>query len=393
MKKTALMAIILILFAFASLEAQTTDANQEYIKAMTAPDNAQKVKLLKEYIKKYSGKGTQYENFAYANICLLSTTADEITEYGEKALTMGGLDDLTQCNILLRISAIYSQRSQNLIKAKNYSLQVVQIAKTNKNEEASATAPAQWDKFIGAGYFTHGQALEKARDTKGALDSYINSYKILKDPQIANSLKKIGKSLYDFKFYRDAERAFQICATALKDYVSIYLYAKTLHRNKKKEEALKFYKQAYTKQKTGDVSYNIGIILASKAEKNPSVSPEAIRYLLDASFLSPPNSKKAMQLAEHIFFNFNKDLRYNETVKEIQKRYKELEELTNNFNKKFGDKEEDDLSAREKRLMEILRKDIESEQEAIKKLEAEQKKALDKFKKLIEEAKQRLGIK
>ena len=206
-------------------------------------------------------------------------------------------------------------------------MQVVRIAKTNKSQESSPTTPAQWDKLMGAGYFTNGQALENAKDYKGALDSYTNSFKLLKAPQIVNRLKKIGKSLYDFKFYRDAERAFQICASSLKDHASVYWYAKTLHRNRKRGEALKYYKQAYGKQKSGDAAYNIGIILASNAEKNPSVSPEAIQYLLDASFLSASKSKKSMELAEHIFFNFNKDLKFNETVKEIQRRYKELEEV------------------------------------------------------------------
>jgi len=245
---------------------------------------------------------------------------------------------------------------------------------------------------MGIAYFTHGTALDKGRDPRGALESYINSYNILKDPQIATALKKIGKTLYDAKFYKDAEKAFRITATAIKDYPSILLYAKTLHRNGKKDDALRYYKQAYAQQKTGDVAFNIGIILAGKSEREPSVSPEAIKYLLDASFLSPPNSQKAMQLAESLFFTFNKDLKYNETVKEIQKKNKELEDLTQDYHKRFGEKEDEELSDTDKRMMRIMEQDIEAVQKDVEALLLKQKAALDKFNKLIDEAKRRLGV-
>ncbi len=244
---------------------------------------------------------------------------------------------------------------------------------------------------MGIGYYTNGLALEKGRDPRGALESYLNSYKILKDPQIAKDLKRVGKNLYDFKFYKDAEKAFQVAATALRDYPSVYLYAKTLHRNGKKNDALRYYKQAYAQQKTGDVAYNIGIILAAQTEKDSSLSPDAIKYLLEASFLSPPNSKKAMQLAESIYFTYNKDLKYNETVREIQKKSKELEELTTDYNKRFGNKDDDELSDTDKRMMRILEQDIEAVQKDIEELLTKQKAALDKFNKLIEDTKRRLG--
>jgi tetratricopeptide (TPR) repeat protein len=394
MKKTALTSLIMILFISASLSAQIA-ANDEYIKAMTTPNAAQRVKLLKEYLAKYAGKGTQYENFVYATLCVTNyagKTAREIIEYGEKALALGGLDDLTKCNILLTVSAVYSERGQNLEKAKNYASQVVQIAKASKNNNSSDATPEQWNKFIGAGYFTHGQALEKSKYLKEAVDSYINSYNILKNAQIANSLKKLGKSLYDIRFYRDAEKAFKIPVSVLKDFASYAFYAKSLYRNNKKEEALKYFKLAYEKQKSGEMAFYVGIILADKVKSNPSVSEEAIRYLLDASFLSAANSKKAMELAESIFFTSAKNSKYNENVKDLQRRTKRLEDLTNKFNKKFGEKDEEDLSDAEKREMDDMLKEIEFDEMDIQEIEAEQKVFLEKFNKLIEETKQRLGI-
>lgn len=395
MKKTVLTTLVILLFISVSLSAQNTTADEEYIKAVTTQNIDQKVKLLKEYLTKYGGKGTKYENHVYANLCLLryrGKKAKETINYGEKALAMGELDDYTKSQIYLQLSGLYSQLGQNLEKAKNYALQTIQIAKANKNKESATMSPAEWNKFIGAGHLAHGQALEKAKDLKGAVDSYINSYKILKNIQIAKSLQRIGKSLYDFKFYNEAEKAFKIANEALKDFGSCAFYAKTLYRNGKKEEALKYFKQAYAKQKSGEIAYNIGIILAGKGKKNPSQSQEAIKHLLDASFLSPLHSKKAMDLAERLFFSGNKELRYNEKVKELSKKTKKLEELTKTFNKKFEDKAEEDLSDNEKKEMEKFLANIDAEEKAIQKLKAEQEAVLEKFNKLIEETKKRLGI-
>ncbi len=394
-KLASLMAILFFVATFASLYAQNNPADQEYIKAITTPDVSQKVKLLKSYIAKYGGKGTKYENFVYANLCLIpykGKTVKETINYGEKALSLGGLDDLTKCQVYIQLSGIYSKLGQNLDKAKNYALQVIQTGKASKSKESPTATPAQWNKFIGAGYFAHGQALEKAKDLKGAVNDYINSYNILKDKQIAQTLKKIGKSLYDFKFYNEAEKAFKVSAAALKDFGSYTFYAKSLYKNRKKDQALRYFKLAYSQHKSGELAYNIGIILAGKAKKDPSLSSEAIKYLLEASFLSPKNSKNAMKLAETIFFTLNKDLQYNEKVQQLSERNKKLEALTAEFNKKFQDKAEEDLTEAEKKEMNTLLANIKTEEKAIQKLEAETKAALDKFNKLIEETKKRLGI-
>jgi len=158
-------------------------------------------------------------------------------------------------------------------------------------------------------------------------------------------------------------------------------------------EALKYYKQAYAKEKSGELAYNIGIILAAQTKTKPLLSQEAIDYLLQAAFLSKTYSEKAMKLAESLFFTQNPTLQYNETVKELATRAKNLENLTNTFNSKFGNKEEEELSEEEKMEMEKLLKQIEAEQQAIKDLEAKQQAALDKFNQLIAQTKQKLGIK
>lgn len=396
MKKRFLTALTIIFLFSISLYAQTNNANQDYINAVKSSSPAEQARLLKAYLAKYEDKGTQYENYVQAYLCTRNypgKTARETIQYGEKALALGGLDDPLKFKVLLNVSNFYSQMGQNLEKAKSYASQAIKIAKANMNKNPSAQASAQWRKLEGACYFALGQAQDKSKDLKNAVSSYIQSYKILKNPQILTSLKKVGTSLYRSGSYKEAEKVYEFMIPTLKDFSSIYLYARILHRNKKKEEALKYYKQAYVKKKSGEIAFNIGIILADKAKTDPTFSKEALRFLLDASFLSPPNSKKAMELSEYLFFTSNKDLRFNENVKEIQKKSKNLEKLTNTFNKKFGEKDEEDLSEAEIKEMKKILAQIEEGQNALEKLEDAQKVAVDKFTRLIEETKRRLGIK
>jgi hypothetical protein len=99
-----------------------------------------------------------------------------------------------------------------------------------------------------------------------------------------------------------------------------------------------------------------------------------------------------MGLAESIFFTSDRNTKYNQNVKALQKKSKKLENLTKTFNKKFGEKDEEDLSDAEIKEMDDMLDEIEAEEKAIQKLKAEQKIVLENFNKLIEETKQRLGI-
>jgi len=390
---------LLAIFSFlaAPLFAQNA-CDDAYIRAMTEKNPAQQAQLLKDFLSKCAGTGSQYENFANANLSLLNypgKTPAEAISYGEKAVSLGGLDDLTKCQIMLQLSALYSQSGQNLEKAKSYGLQVTEVAKAAKSKETegSTTSADQWNKMIGAGYFTMGQAQEKAKDYRGAVDSYANSYALLKNPQIMASIKKLGKTLYDAKAYADAEKAFHTAYTVTKDNDIAVVYAQSLYRNNKDAEALALFKEIYGRQKSGEVAYNIGIILAKEAKTNPAATTEAIRYLLEASYTYAPKSQEAMKLAETLFFLNNKELRYNETVSEILAKGKKIEELTNAYNTKFGNKDEEDLSDGEKNEMKIILANIETEKKTLEKLQSEQNVAIAKFNKLLDDTKLRLGIK
>jgi tetratricopeptide (TPR) repeat protein len=390
MRKAAMASLTLFVFLSALLPAQNS-GSETYVKAMTSTSPGERAQLLKEYVS--NNPGAQYENFACAELCTMQypgKTASETIKYGEKALELGGLDALKKCQVLVMVANSYVSQGQNLPKASDYAGQIIQTAKANRNSDLAPAAT--WDQMVGAGAYLKGQALEKAKNYRGAVDAYIEAYDILKNAQIIQNLKKLGKALYDGKAYKDAEKALKIAATNGKDFASIYLYANALNKNGKIEDALSQYKQAYMKQKSGAIAFNIGIILAKKAERDASFTDEALKYLLDASFLSEANSKKAMQMAESLYFLSKKELKYNENVQELQERSQKLENLTNTFNDKFGEKEEEDLSEGEKSEMESMLKQIEAEQEAIKRLEAETKAALEGFQQLIERTKQRLGI-
>jgi tetratricopeptide (TPR) repeat protein len=390
MRKTAIATLTLLVFLCSLLPAQNAN-NETYIKAMTSTDPGERARLLKEYVA--NNPGAQYENFACAELCTMQypgKTAADMIRYGERALELGNLDAFKKCQVLIHVANAYVSQGQNLSKVNNYASQIIQTAKANKNNDLAPAAT--WNQFAGAGSFLQGQALEKTKNYKGAVDAYIEAYNILKNPQIIQNLKKLGKALYDGKAYRDAEKALKIAADNSKDFASIYLYANALNKNGKTEEALSNYKMAYMKQKSGAIAFNIGIILAKKAERDASFTDEALKYLLDASFLSQANSKKAMQMAESPYFLQKKELQYNEKVQQLQQRSKKLEDLTNTFNNKFGDKEEEDLTESEKNEMESMLKQIEAEQEAVKELEADTQAALRGFQQLIDRAKQRLGI-
>jgi hypothetical protein len=383
MKRTALTAIPLVLLLVFPVFSQENSCDQAYIKAMTTSDAGQRTKLLKDYLAQCGGKGSQYENFAYANLCVTpysGKTAAETIEYGEKAITLGGLDELMKFQVLVTVAAVYGQQGTNLAKAKTYAQQAIQLGKSQNNNQ-----------LVGAGYYVQGQVQHKSNDLKGASSSYISAYNILKNKQIANDLKKVAKDLYDAKAYAEAAKAWKVCVGVTNDYACVVYLANSLNRSGQKDEALTYYKQAYTKQKKGDVAYNIGVILASKSNSNNNGSSEAIKYLLDASFLSQANSKKAMDLAQRLFFNHEVP-GYNDKIKDLADKSANLATLTKNFNDKFGEKDEEELSDVEKAEMEKILKQIEAEQNAIEKIQAEQQQALEKFNALVEQTKERLGI-
>jgi len=390
MKRRVFSLLALILIAASFLPAQNP-ADEAYIKAMQAGDPSQRAQLLRDYIVKFAGKGSQYDNFAYANLCLIpfpGKQPKETIDSGEKAISLGGLDDVTKYQILITLSGVYSSQGQSLDKAKTYANQSIDIAKANKEKEPGN---ATWNKFVGAGYFALGQALEKSKDMGGASEAYISSYAILKDSKIMAQIKKLAKTLYDAKQFAEAEKVFRTLYNQSKDPESALILGQTLYKNGKTEEAMALFKEAYAKKKTGGLAYNIGIILAKKAQSNPAVSQEAIDYLLEASFLDPTQSQQALGMAQNLFFNSSSDSKYNEVIKQIQEKNKKIEDLTKAFNTKFEGRNEEDLTDAEKAEMKKILADIDAQKIEIQKLQSSSSEMTAKWTKRMEDIKKKLG--
>jgi tetratricopeptide (TPR) repeat protein len=385
MKKLLMIAVLFAIVATGFLAAQN-EGDEAYIKAMTQKDPCQKVQGLKAYLQNYAGKGSQYENFAYVYLCLTpcqSKAASESIQYGEKALTMSGIDEASRIQILMTLSTLYTQSGQNLDKAKAHANQVIEIAKANKAKEPSET---QWDKMIGAGLFLQGQAAEKAKDTNAAADAYINSYAILKDAKIMAQIKKLAKTLYDAKEFAEAEKVFRTLYNQSKDPESALILGQTLYKNDKPDEALALFKEAYAKKKTGELAYNIGIILAKKSPQ------EAIDYLIVASFLYPDQSQNALGMAQNLFFTSSPDAKINDVIKKIEEKQKKIDELTKSFNTKFAERDEEDLSDNEKTEMKKILADIDVQKAEIAKLQASSSDMTSKWTKRMDEVKKKTGI-
>ncbi|MBC7363245.1 MAG: hypothetical protein H5U07_01725 [Candidatus Aminicenantes bacterium] len=392
MKKIFLLLLTLTFLAGALLAQNPAD--EAYIKAMTVKDNCEKVKLLKDFINKYAGKGSQYEQYAYAYLCLLpcpSKSQQESISYGEKALTMEGLDADVKSSLLVFLANTYISQGQHLDKAKSYANQLIDLAKAEKNKEGANQD--KWNKIIAAGYYIIGSAAEKAKDTSSALEAYLNAYNLSKDKNILVSLRKMGKAFADAQNFTEAEKVYRAVYNQTKDPKDAILLSQALLKANKNDEALTLLKEAYAKKKDGEIAFSIAVILANKAKTDPSAVNEAIRYSLEAAFLSKKNSEQAMKIAEGLFFTMNKELKYNETVLALQNKAKELDELTKFFNERFGGKSEEELSERDKKKMQEMMAEIETMKAEIEKLKAQQDAAIAKFKQLIEETKKRLGVK
>ena len=389
MKKAILCAIVAAIVLSGAAYGQS-ESDQAYIKAMTANTPAERVTLLKDFLSKYAGKGVQYENFANAQLCTTGwqgKTDQETIAYGEKATALGGLDNVMKCQVLVNVAAMYAKLGQP-DKTKSSAGLLIQAATEAKAKEPEA---ANWNGMIGAGHYLTAQALDKAKDVKGALASYMTSYGILKEAKILAEVKKLAKALYDAKNYADAEQAFRTLAQANpKDAESQALIAQCLYKAGKVDEAMALWKETFAKSKSGDLAYNIGITLAKEAKTNPALQNDAIRYLLDAALLSA-KYKDAMGMAENLFLGNDKD--YNDRVKLMLESKQLIDDWSATINKKFGDKSEDDLSSDERREYRKIKQNIDKEQKTLDALQAKHKTSTEGFTKVLTEEKQKLRIK
>jgi tetratricopeptide (TPR) repeat protein len=394
--KKAVMTIVLLSVFLSGICFAQSEGDQAYIKAMQANSPQEKAALLKDYVSKYAGKGGQYDGFAYSFLFLsLIQTGKSDAEtlgYGEKALTIPGVEDIIKGQILMTLASVYAKNPQTADKAKQFANQLIQHAASSKVKEAEAANAATWNGLTGGAHYVLGQAAEKSKDYKGAVESFLNAYNILKDKKILGEIKHLGKSLYDSGDMADAEKVFRVTYNALQDADSLTLLAQSLYKQGKQAEAMAMFKEGYGRKKTGEMAYNIGVMLAKEAKTNPSLNGEAIKYLLDAAVLGTKVAKEAqqaMEIAQSLFFSQDKE--WNNRVKQIQDSNKLIEDWAKTLNTKYKDKSEDDLSSDEKREFRRLNESIEKEKKIVEGIQAQQKATMDGFNKALAEAKARNG--
>lgn len=382
MKRTLATTVTLVFLLAGLVAAQSAD--EDYLKAMQLSDNCAKVQALEAYLAKYAGQGTTNEHWAYAYYCLTpcaSKSAQKAAEYGEKAVTMPGIDDQTKIGLLAMIPGLYNSIGQ-VDKAKAAARKLIDFGKALSDAKLASRLQA-------TGYLLIGQFAEKAGDYGAAAENYITAYSILKDPSISKQLNNLAATLYKGQKYAEAEKVFRQFYAADKGPESAALLGQTLYKEGKVDEALAIYKEGYAKKKTGPLALNIAIILNGQVKTDASKTNEAVNALIEAALLNPKDAKNLLGQAQNLFVGQDKDLA--SSYAQIEEHNKAIEEFTKTYNSKIEGKTEDDLSEADKKVLKKLEDNIEVEKQAIAKIQGGQKGVLDKFNVLVAQAKTRLG--
>ena len=381
--KRILFATVTLVFVLSGLVAAQS-ADEEYLKAMQLSDNCQKVQALDNYIAKYAGQGTTNEHWAYAYYCLTpcaSKSAQKAAEYGEKAMTMPGLDDKTKIALMATVPELYNSIGQ-VDKAKAAARKLIDFGKALSEAKLGLRLQA-------GGYVMIGQFAEKAGDNTTATENYISAYNILKDGSIIKQIRSLADKLYKAQKYAEAEQVLRRFYAADQGPESATVLAQTLHKQGKTDEALTIYREAYAKKKTAGLARNIAMILNGQVKTDPSKTNEAVGALIEAALFNPKDSGKLLEQAKYLFVSQDKELA--SSYDKIAEHNKAIEEFTNSYNAKIEGKSEEDLSEADKRVLKTLEANIEAEKQAIARIQAGQKGVLDKFNVLVAQAKTRLG--
>jgi tetratricopeptide (TPR) repeat protein len=381
MKRT-LFAVVTLSLVLAGLAAAQS-ADEEYLAAMQKQDPCQKAQALEAYITKYAGQGTANEHWAYAYYCLApcaSTPPLKAAEYGEKALTLPGLDNDTK-NLLMVAVPQYYYKAGQADKGEAASRKLVDYGKGMGGKGGA--------QLQAAGYLMIGQAAEKGGDFGKAAENYITAYGVLPDPGISKLLNGLAANLYKNGKFAEAEQVFRQFYAANKGPESAALLGQTLYKQGKTDEALAIYKEGYAIKRTPSLAQNIAVLLNAEVKKDPAKTQEAITANIEAGLLNPAQQKNFLGVAQNLFVGQDKELA--SSYAQIEEHKKAIDEFNKTIETKFEGKSEDELSESDKRLLKTLQNNIEAEKAAIDKIVASQKSVLDKFNALVAQVKARLG--
>jgi tetratricopeptide (TPR) repeat protein len=383
MKRTLLTMGILVVVLAGFAAAQSAD--EEYLKAMQISDNCAKVQALDAYIQKYAGQGTTNEHWAYAYYCLTpcaSTNPQKAAEYGEKAIGTAGIDSDTKLKLMVAIPQYYYKAGQT-DKADAAARKLIDYGK------GVSDPPKLGSQLQAGGYVMIGQAAEKSANYGKAAENYITAYGIFKDPSISKVLNGLAATLYKGGKFAEAEQVFRQFYAADKGPESAALLGQTLYKQNKVDEALAIFREGFAKKRTGSLAQNIAVILNSQVKTDPSKTTEAVNANIEAALLNPSQQKNFLGQAQNLFVGQDKELA--SSYAQIEEHNKAVEEFNKTIGTKFEGKSEEDLSDADKRLLKTLQANIETEKQAIAKIQAGQKGVLDKFNALVAQVKARLG--
>jgi hypothetical protein len=382
MKRTLGTTVTLVFLLAGLVAAQSAD--EEYLKAMQLSDNCAKIQALEAYIAKYASQGTTNEHWAYAYYCLTPCATknnQKAAEYGEKAATMPGIDAGTKLQLMAAIPTLYA--AAGLADKSNAAAQkLIDYGKASSDATLGARLQA-------GGYLLIGKNAETGGDNAKATENYILAYNILKDASIVKEIKSLADKLYKAQKYAEAEQVLQRFYAADQGPESATVYAQTLYKQNKIDEALAIYKEAYAKKKTGGLAKNIATILNSQVKTDPSKTMEAVNALIEAAILNPKEYNSYKEAAKYLFVGQDKEIA--SSYDKIAEHNKAIEEFTKTYNAKIDGKSEEDLSEGDKRVIKTLESNIDAEKQAIAKIQAGQKGVFDKFDTLVAQVKTRLG--
>ncbi len=351
MKKIFVLFLALILLTITVKAGQTED----YRNAISKKSVVERIKALEDYLLKY--QTSEYHKYVYVQL-----TADYFNqanyqkafEFAKKAegfLAELKLDDKPMAELYFVLGAYYlDQKNQD--KALGYAEKILSLGAGKGNE---------WKALS-----NYAQKIKKAvASSPNPLNSAIILY---------NKQDYVGAEKEFTELYKSNKTSFEI----------VNWYARSLEENRKTDLALEKFKEAYKLKPDGLVAYNIGVILGRKSKTDSKLISEAISYFIQASFLSSEKSKSAMELAQSLFFGNYKDvetgLGYNGLVQKTRETANKLNALIDDFNKKYGNKNENQV---EKEQMNTDLKNIESLKKELDKLSGKTKRAADEFAKLV----------
>lgn len=399
MKTFLSCSILLLVMLVPVLHSQNMEnAGIDYTTALEKKSGDSRIKALEGYIKKYPDTSNIFTKLAYYWLAFDSYNVknyDKAIAYGEKSLSLGGIEKKLEGNLYLILANSYGVKDSpkyNQGKAVGMADKAISFGREHGMDDISK----------------QGQAIKKELTEPKAPK---------REP---SNLEKIG-TMYQQRKYDEAINFFKGLPEADKNNDKIFeIYSRSLLDAGKLDMALREFTDAYGKNKKGINAERLANIYIAKSKRDKASLDIAVDYYLEAHLLfaregdrtrSDNDLKSAKYyLAEKTGLN-RKIEAYNAKMKnfkpqpsnekEIEKLQREYDVLEAKLNAKYTDMEPpayetDKLKKIQDRIKELKRgggtpqgQQADQELQAINK---EQQQLDEIVKGLIAKAKKKLGM-